>query len=315
MELDDIFEQENAKRKLKLLLENKKINNAYIFEGIEGIGKKFSAMCFASQLVGVNATNSPDFTLIEPKKGESTIKIDAIRNLNKTIISKPYSSWKIYLIDGAEKMTIQAQNALLKTLEEPPSYGIIILVTKNKEALLSTIKSRCMEIKFSPLSLKTIERELIKKEISKEKASLAAFFSRGSLEKAIDISKDTTLINMREDIENLLKHIVVDKNFISAIKADEIAGKYKNKKFYFLELMQNYFRDVYVYKSGCEKTLLINVDRVDLIEEISRYISFFQISEIMDILEQTEKKLKSNCNFNISMETMAINIYKILNID
>lgn len=315
MELDDIFEQENAKRKLKLLLENKKINNAYIFEGIEGIGKKFSAMCFASQLVGVSAVNSPDFTLIEPKKGESTIKIDSIRNLNKTIISKPYSSWKIYLIDGAEKMTIQAQNALLKTLEEPPSYGIIILVTKNKEALLSTIKSRCMEIKFSPLSLKTIERELIKKEISKEKASLAAFFSRGSLEKAIDISKDTTLINMREDIETLIKHIVVDKNFIAAIKADEIAGKYKNKKFYFLELIQNYFRDVYVYKSGCEKKLLINMDKVDLIEEISRYISFFQISEIMDILEQTEKKLKSNCNFNISMETMAINIYKILNID
>jgi len=152
MYFENIIGQEFAKKYLTNSMRKNKINHAYMFEGIEGIGKKkFAGELSRILLNSENVDSSPDYINIYPDG--SSIKIAQIRKLQTDIIIKPHKDYKIYIINDAEKMTIEAQNALLKTLEEPPGYAIMILITSNKQALLDTIKSRCEIIKFLPISL------------------------------------------------------------------------------------------------------------------------------------------------------------------
>ena len=137
-----ILGQVSVKSKLKRAIETGNITNAYLLTGPEGVGKKMIAEDFAESLLGLRLENSPDYKCIGVKKGENSIKIDQIRDMIGNMSIKPYGDYKIFIIDDADKMTIQAQNALLKTLEEPSAYGIIILVTRNDQALLDTIRSR-----------------------------------------------------------------------------------------------------------------------------------------------------------------------------
>ena len=118
---------------------------------------------------------------------------------------KIYNEYKIYIINQAESMTIEAQNALLKTLEEPPEYAIIILITSNKESLLDTIKSRCEIIKFLPISIVDLNNYLITKGIDKNRAQLLSTFARGSIEKAIELSESADFAIMRDEIQTYIE--------------------------------------------------------------------------------------------------------------
>ena len=148
MYFDNIIGQDFAKKYLTNSIKKNKINHAYMFEGIDGIGKRtFSQELSKILLDTENLESSPDYINIYPDE-KNSIKIAQIRKLLTDIIVKPHKQYKIYIINQAETMTRDAQNALLKTLEEPPEYAIIILITSNKEALLDTIKSRCEIISF-----------------------------------------------------------------------------------------------------------------------------------------------------------------------
>ena len=141
MYFKDIIGQEFAKKYLTNSINKEKVSHAYLFEGMNGVGKKTLAKEFAKTLIKVDKLeNSPDYISIEPEG--SSIKIAQIRKLQTDVLVKPHSEYKIYIINKAEKMTVESQNALLKTLEEPPAYVIIILITSNKNSLLDTIKSR-----------------------------------------------------------------------------------------------------------------------------------------------------------------------------
>ena len=185
MYFNNIIGQEFAKKYITNSIKNDKVNHAYMFEGIDGIGKNLFAKEFGKLLINVdNVDNSPDYINIEPTG--SSIKIAQIRELQSDIIIKPHSKYKIYVINHAEKMTVESQNALLKTLEEPPEYAIIILITNNKESLLPTIKSRCEIIKFLPISIMELKRYLMDRGVEEKRSALLANFSRGSIEKALE---------------------------------------------------------------------------------------------------------------------------------
>ena len=124
------------------------------------------------------------------------------------IIVKPHNQYKIYIINQAESMTIEAQNALLKTLEEPPEYAIIILITSNKEALLDTIKSRCEIIKFLPISLVDLNNYLISQGIDENRAQLLSTFARGGIEKAIELSESAEFVIIQMNLYLLLKMVM-----------------------------------------------------------------------------------------------------------
>ncbi|WP_131083527.1 ATP-binding protein, partial [Clostridioides difficile] len=285
-------------------------NNAYMFEGMDGIGKKKFADELSKLLLDYeNLENSPDYVLIKPDG--NSIKIAQIRNLQSDIVIRPHKDYKIYIINNAEKMTVEAQNALLKTLEEPPNYAIIILVTNNKESLLETIKSRCDIIKFSPIPIEDLKRYLINTGIEEERAQLLAIFSRGSIENALNLSQSSEFSMMREDIQQYIQ-IMLDKNIVEILNIPNNMEKYRGKIIALLDMMINYFRDIILLKENVNKNMLINVDKLVFIQNMSGKISYSQLSKIIDIIEDAKSKIKSNCNFNISIQVMSLNIYEVI---
>ncbi|HBF9997616.1 TPA: DNA polymerase III subunit delta' [Clostridioides difficile] len=310
MYFENIIGQDFAKKYLTNSIKKNKLNNAYMFEGMDGIGKKKFANELSKLLLDYeNLENSPDYVLIKPDG--NSIKIAQIRNLQSDIVIRPHKDYKIYIINNAEKMTVEAQNALLKTLEEPPNYAIIILVTNNKESLLETIKSRCDIIKFSPIPIEDLKRYLINTGIEEERAQLLAIFSRGSIENALNLSQSSEFSMMREDIQQYIQ-IMLDKNIVEILNIPNNMEKYRGKIIALLDMMINYFRDIILLKENVNKNMLINVDKLVFIQNMSGKISYSQLSKIIDIIEDAKSKIKSNCNFNISIQVMSLNIYEVI---
>ncbi|PBF88220.1 DNA polymerase III subunit delta' [Clostridioides difficile] len=310
MYFENIIGQDFAKKYLTNSIKKNKLNNAYMFEGMDGIGKKKFADELSKLLLDYeNLENSPDYVLIKPDG--NSIKIAQIRNLQSDIVIRPHKDYKIYIINNAEKMTVEAQNALLKTLEEPPNYAIIILVTNNKESLLETIKSRCDIIKFSPIPIEDLKRYLINTGIEEERAQLLAIFSRGSIENALNLSQSSEFSMMREDIQQYIQ-IMLDKNIVEILNIPNNMEKYRGKSIALLDMMINYFRDIILLKENVNKNMLINVDKLVFIQNMSGKISYSQLSKIIDIIEDAKSKIKSNCNFNISIQVMSLNIYEVI---
>ncbi|MCI6738901.1 MAG: AAA family ATPase [Intestinibacter sp.] len=310
MYFENIKGQQFAKKYLSNSLKSNMISHAYMFEGPSGVGKNTLARELSRILLEMeNLFNSPDY--IEIKPDGNSIKIAQIRKMQTDILVKPYKSYKIYVFDEAQKMTVEAQNALLKTLEEPPKYAIIILITNNKESLLDTIKSRCEIIKFTPIPIKDIADYLVKTGVDEKRASLLANFSRGSMQKAIELSESEDFYIMREEIQKYIETFL-NGNLIDIMEVQSSIEKYKDQIINVLDLMINYFRDIIMVKENIDNSMIINLDKLVFIKNMSKKITYSQLSKIIDIIEETKNKLRSNCNFNISIQVMTLNIYEVI---
>ena len=299
-----------AKKYLSNSIKSNMISHAYMFEGPSGVGKNTMARDLATTLLEMeNLFNSPDYIEITPDG--NSIKIAQIRKLQSDILVKPYKSYKIYVIDEAQKMTVEAQNALLKTLEEPPKYAIIILITNNKESLLDTIKSRCEIIKFTPIPLVEVADYLTQTGVDKNRASLLANFSRGSMQKAIELSESEDFHIMRDEVQKYVETFLTG-SMLDIMDIQSSIEKYKDNITNVLDLLVNYFRDIMMVKENVDSSMIINLDRLVFIKNMSTKITYSQLSKIIDIIEETKNKLRSNCNFNISIQVMTLNIYEVI---
>ena len=189
------------RKELERIVQNNTVLHSYLFLGENGIGKKEIAKEFAKQILCLahkdkcdckscicfETDNHPDFQLINDEG--DTIKISTIREMIATVYEKPIlSDKKIYIINDADKMTKEAQNSLLKTLEEPPEYTIIILIASNTDMLLNTIKSRCTKIIFEKLTTQELKEALESKINLDANISEKMFeFFDGSVGKALKI--------------------------------------------------------------------------------------------------------------------------------
>ena len=310
MYFEKIKGQNFAKKYLTNSIKSNMVSHAYMFEGPNGIGKNTMARELAAILLEMeNLFNSPDY--IEIKPDGNSIKIAQIRKLQSDILVKPYKSYKIYVIDEAQKMTVEAQNALLKTLEEPPKYAIIILITDNKESLLDTIKSRCEIIKFTPIPMQEVASYLTMNGIDSKRASLLANFSRGSMKKAIELSESEEFHLMREEVQKYVETFL-NGNLIEIMDIQSNIEKYKDQITNVLDLLINYFRDIMMVKENVDNSMIINLDRLIFVKNMSNKTTYSQLSKIIDIIEETKNKLRSNCNFNISIQVMTLNIYEVI---
>lgn len=310
MYFEKIRGQRFAKKYLSNSIKSNMISHAYMFEGPSGVGKNTMARELATTLLEMeNLFNSPDYIEITPDG--NSIKIAQIRKLQSAILVKPYKSYKIYVIDEAQKMTVEAQNALLKTLEEPPKYAIIILITNNKESLLDTIKSRCEIIKFTPIPLVEVADYLTQTGVDKNRASLLANFSRGSMQKAIELSESEDFHIMRDDVQKYVETFLTG-SMLDIMDIQSSIEKYKDNITNVLDLLVNYFRDIMMVKENVDSSMIINLDRLVFIKNMSTKITYSQLSKIIDIIEETKNKLRSNCNFNISIQVMTLNIYEVI---
>lgn len=326
MTFEGVVGQEQVIENLKGALERDQIAHAYLFEGVDGLGKKNIALKLASALVcnsnkdkpcgkcnsciKVENGNHPDIKTIE---GEGIIKVDEIRELIKDIQLKPYEGiGKVYIICDADKMNIQAQNALLKTLEEPPSYATLILITTKGSSLLPTIVSRCQVMKLYPVSLENIKSYLIKnKNMNREEAGVLAAFSGGVVGRAVELLDNPDFQQRREGVIKLCNNLMTLKlfNILEQISFFEEQRSHIEEIF---DLMISWYRDLLVYRETENMDLIINVDKKEEIEFQIRGIDLAKVRDIIFIIEKAKNNLKSNVQFHLNIEVMLLNIQEVL---
>ena len=292
-----IIGNELNKKTFENIIKTNNISHSYMFIGKESIGKMLFAKEFAKAIlcqgdvkpcnsckscVEFEGFNNPDFKIIEPDG--NNIKIDQIRGIIKSIYEKPIvSNNKVYIVNESNLMTKEAQNSLLKTLEEPPEYVTIILVASNDNMFLPTIKSRCTKITFNKLTNDEIEKILKEKFNYNKTSDLILKIADGSVKKALNVKeKEEEYIK----INNIYSKIE-DINLIQAINSkDEI------------------FKD----KKDVEEILdYINIIFFDKINQNTKYIN------CMRALEDTKDRIKKNNNFDMTIDNFNMTIWEEIN--
>ncbi len=306
---------------LKKAIESDKVYHAYIFDGEDYSGKSLIAGAFAMALQcekggpepcgGCHSCkqaitdNQPDIIVLDHEKPGS-IGVDDIRRLNNDIVIKPYSSrYKVYIIREAEKMTEQAQNALLKTIEEPPEYAVILLLTNNFGAFLPTITSRCVRIQLTPVPDKTLIKYLKTEGVPDYQARICAAFAQGNVGKALKLAGSEEFNQIKDEALRLVKNIKKMEQFDVLFLLKDIA-EYKVSINDFLDLIMVWYRDVLLFKATSDANGLIFKDELSDIRKQANESSYQGIEAILDALEKAKTRIKANVNFDLVVELLFL---------
>lgn len=311
MYFDNIIGHDRSKQFILNSMKKNRVSHAYLFEGPSGIGKMMFSMELSKMMLGTDTLeNDPDLKILKPDG--ASFKIGQIRDIQLDIIIKPYKNKKIYILEDAHKMTVQAQNALLKTLEEPPEYALIILIVENSSSILDTIKSRCEVMKFSPLTQAQIQNYLVdNRNIDSKRATVVSSFSMGILSKALDLCYSEEFNNKRNEIQEYL-NIIQSGDLIDMYTISTKLEKHKSNLNEVMDMIITYFRDILMIKQGVDESLIINLDQIEFLSSLSKQFTYFQISKIIDIIDESNKNIMKNCNFNMVIGTMILNIYEVI---
>ena len=320
----DIIGQESIKKHLQTAIKTGNLSHAYIINGEYGSGRQTIASALAKTIQCQSKTddtdacgvctsckqaeshNHPDIKYITHDK--TSISVNDIREqLNNDISIKPYSSeYKIYIIPDANKMTEQAQNALLKTIEEPPVYAIIILLTENCDSLLPTIRSRCVTLTMNPVEKDKICTYLENKfQLEPEQAQIAANYCQGNIGKAIRFASSSDFIEMKNQVLKLLKNLD-SMDIASIIDTIKEFSTHKNDINDYLDLMLLWYRDVLMFKVTKDANLLLYSDEYSAISEQATKRDYENIANIIAAIDKAKVRLKANVNFDVTIELMIL---------
>lgn len=321
----DIIGQEQIKEHLQNALTAKKISHAYIINGEKSSGKEFIAKIFAMALQCERgesnpcqechackqalSDNQPDIIRVTHEK-PNTISVDDIRaQINNDVDIKPYSSpYKVYIVNEAEKMTVQAQNAILKTLEEPPEYAVILLLTTNVNSLLPTILSRCVVLNMKPVADFLVKKYLMEQlQVPDYKAEVCVAFARGNIGKAKLLASSEDFENVKSEALSLLKYIQ-DMELHEIIAAIKKINDYKLDVNDYLDIMSIWYRDVLLFKATNDVNHLIFREEIQSIRKIARRSNYEGIESVIEALQRAKNRLNANVNFELTMELLTLEI-------
>lgn len=319
----DILGHDKIKEHLQSAIRLNKISHAYIFNGESGSGKKSLATVFSKTLqcqagkddpcnechscIQSDSDNQPDIIWVRHEKPAS-IGVDDIREqIIGDIQVKPYSSrYKIYIIDEAEKLTVQAQNSLLKTIEEPPEYGIVILLTTNADTFLQTILSRCVRLDLKPVKDEIIQEYLMNTyKVPDYEARFAVAFAQGRIGRAAAIVSSKEFVEMKEHALHVLRY-ASEMTISELIEAVKYMNNYKNSIEDYIDLLAMWFRDVLMFKSTNDYNLLIFKDELTLIKKQAQKSSYEGLETILKAMDKAKARLKANVNFDLTLELMFL---------
>ena len=253
--------------------------------------------------------NQPDIIRVTHEK-PNTIGVDDIRTqINTDIAIKPYSSpRKIYIIQEGEKMTAQAQNALLKTLEEPPAYAVILILTTNMDALLPTILSRCVVLNMKPVRDDLVKKYLMEElQIPDYKANVCVAFARGNLGKARQLASSEEFDHIKEEAVSMLKY-VQDMEINEMLAAIKKIQEYKFDVEDYLDILAIWYRDVLLFKATNDANHLIFKEEIQYIKKCADRCAYEGIEDILKALDKAKSRLKANVNFELTMELLLMAI-------
>ncbi len=321
----DVVGHKDVIRYIQSAVKENKVSHAYIMNGERGSGKKLLANLFASTLlcekggeepcnvchscIQAESGNHPDIIWVSHDKPNS-IGVDDIREqVNNTVGIKPYQGpYKIYIISQADMMTVQAQNALLKTIEEPPQYVVILLLTENAETLLPTINSRCVMLKLRNIRDALVKKYLMEKlQVPDYKADICAAFAQGNVGKAIMLANSEHFNEIYEEAVHLLQYIH-EMELSEIVLAVNRITTYKIEITDYLDIMMIWYRDVLLYKATKDITKVILKDQIKYMKEQARRSSYEGIEHILEGLEKAKARLKANVNFELVMELLFLTI-------
>lgn len=337
----DVIGQGLAVNMIKRAIEEKRLAHAYLFIGPDGVGKTLLAKIFAESLNcekggmvpcgecvscrKIEEKNHPDvrwFTYkirekksaandgwirpdsLEPNKKSPQISIDMVRFLQQAMSLKPYEGrTKVYVIDGADNMTEEAANCLLKTLEEPPKDTVLILLASNMSRLMPTIVSRCQKVAFYPLDEGSVKKELVQRYgLDEKKAVCVSRFAEGSLGKAVETLEEDALAKRDKVIGEFISH--KQSGYEDVWLYDEPRDKVNDT----LNTLAVYFRDLLVFNLSNNAGLLVNLDKADEITRNSKKYSVERIEEIIETIAATQDRIKRNANIKIALASMRLDI-------
>ena len=303
----------------------KKVSHAYILDGEDGAGKKLLASAFAQALqcaqggtescgtchscIQAESGNQPDIIYVTHEK-PGTIGVEDVREqLCGDMAIRPYSSpWKIYIVDEAEKLTEQAQNALLKTIEEPPEYGVILLLTTNADGLLPTILSRCVTLKLRPVRTELIREYLMAElHIPDYQADVCAAFARGNVGKARRLAESEHFGELKDHVIHLLRHLN-EMEIWEIADAVQSASEFKVEIGDYLDLMALWYRDVLLFKATRQIDGLVFSEEINYISAQATRSSYEGLEHILAALEKAKTRLRANVNFELAMELLMLTI-------
>lgn len=322
----DIIGQEQIKEHLQNAITQDKVSHAYILHGERNSGKEFITRVFAAALqcenkndyepcgecascVQVKNNSQPDILFLTHEK-PNTISVEDIRTqINGTISIKPYrSDKKIYIIREGEKMTPQAQNALLKTLEEPPEYAVIFILTENMDELLPTISSRCVLLNMKPVSNALVKKYLMDEmQIPDYKADICVAFARGNIGKAKLLASSEEFEEIKEEALALLKNIK-DMELYEVLSAVKKISEYKVNIEDYLDILSIWYRDVLLFKATCDGNHLIFRDEIQYITQAANKSTYEGIEEVITAMEKAKGRLRANVSFDLTIELLLLTI-------
>jgi DNA polymerase-3 subunit delta' len=319
----DVIGHEHLIEHLQSAIAMQKVSHAYIFDGEKGAGKNFLADIFAAALqCEKNETNPcgectsckqaagrnhPDIIRISHEK-PNTIRVDDIREqLCGDILIKPYKGpYIIYIIDEAEKLNVQAQNALLKTIEEPPAYAIILLLTTNAENFLPTILSRCVTLHLKPAKDSKVRKYLMEQvKIPDYQADICVAFAQGNIGKARRLALSDEFGTMKEHAVHLVKYIQ-EMEISELINSMHKITEFKTDISDYLDLLMVWYRDVLLYKATWNPSSMVFSDEIMTIEKMASKSSYGGIERILNALDKAKMRLAANVNFDLTMELLLL---------
>ena len=325
-----IIGQNEVKNLLVRALESQSLSHGYLFEGPAGLGKRKTAVELASAILcreeeapcgrcsscrQVEAGTHAEFRWIQaPQEGKETVvSVEMIRSLIRDIYLKPYEGdHKIYVVPEAETMTPQAQNALLKTLEEPPDHSVMILVSAQPERLLPTIRSRCQRLVFRPVSRQAIQLHLQdKKGIPEDKAISLAAFANGVPERALEmLENEASQQRYRQFLQ--LTDSLIQGQYALAMEKGEFLQQEKNQTLWVLAIWQEWLRDLQILLMEGGEELLIHRNQLERLRKQASAYSAPVIKTGMLMLETAQEDLRNYGNLSFVVESLLINLVRLL---
>ena len=328
MDFQHIIGHEDIIRHFKSSIEQDRVGHAYIICGEDESGRSSLAFSFAKTLQcetgeadpcntcpsckKADSGNHPDIIMVQHEK-PNLISVDEVRDqVVNTMDIRPYSGkYKVYIINDAQMMNPQAQNALLKTIEEPPAYGVVILITNSLEKLLPTIISRCITLSTKPVKERDVEEYLKEHyEIDDTRARFCVEYAQGNLGKAI-------LLATNEDYEALVRSVIrlekqiYDMDMEDIADAIESCANYKMSIGEYLDLMMVWYRDILMLKVTGKPDKIIFREEYSTIRDQAKYLSYNELEDKAKAIENAKKRIAVNARLEDVMRLLILTLKEI----
>ena len=328
MRFDDIIGQKDIKDHLQAAITDGKVSHAYIISGERGMGKKMLAEAFVQTLFcekhGADACeecpecrkvmhkNHPDVIYVHPEEGKKTIGVNDVRDqLVGDVYIRPYSAdIKVYIIPDADQLGAASQNAILKTIEEPPEYVRLLLLAENAERLLPTIRSRCIELDLKPV---VGEDDKVRKLLM-EKYELPEYvtgsilqFAQGNIGRALSLASSDRFKTVLDQVFYMVSHIDEMQNYEISAESEKLKAMAKDGQLdlkEYLDLLLLWYRDVLLYKTTADADRLYFTDRLREIMRLSSLYSYRDLDVIIEKISSTEALLKANIGSELALSLL-----------